>query len=63
MGKGRAREAGDSLFVKVEVIPTCYRTLRALGCFSWLILGFLLRFTPGFMLPPATRVLGSNSSR
>jgi hypothetical protein len=35
----------------------CYRTLRALGFFDYRHPGVSLRFTPGFMLPPAARVL------
>jgi hypothetical protein len=34
-----------------------YRTLRALGVVTFVILGFRFRSTPGFMLAPAPRVL------
>ena len=34
-----------------------YRTLRALGFLTTCFPGVPLRFTPGFMLPPASRVL------
>jgi len=34
-----------------------YRTLRALGFLTSSYPGVPLRFTPGFMLPPASRVL------
>jgi len=38
--KRRAREAGDSLFVKAEVIPTAIARFARSKVFSWIILGF-----------------------
>ncbi|GEM_PF-6383254 len=57
--KGRAREVGDSHFIISEFQLLRYRTLRALGFHDRRHPGVPLRYTPGFMLPPAARVLES----
>jgi hypothetical protein len=58
--KKGTREAGDSRSNN-QPMPLGYRTLRALDFLSAVNLGF--RFTPGFMLPPATRVLRKDFGR